>query len=365
MNGQERISPRQFTAAVFVSALSPLIRRFPRALAAHAGHSAYLAIAFSAVPAAAAIAAAFALFRRQPEGSGLSDVFTSILGRTAGRLLTGLYGLWFVFYAGFLLRSGTDRFLTTVYTGARPWVFIAVMALLCGLAALRDLPPLARTAMLFRPVLLAVLALAAALAAKDLDPALLLPVTKADLRPNAAAAAECANILSVAFFFGFFGRRLDRRLTLRDVAPRFAALLGVITLMTVGCIGMFGAELTAQMRFPFFMLVRDLSVLGALERLEPVVVALWVFSDFVFISLLLLLAAGTLRDSCAPARAEAPGRWLPLLCTAAAVGVALALPASEPDIFWISERLVPLLSALFAFGPLPPLLLIGALRKKL
>ena len=295
MNGSDRISPRQFAAAAFVSALSPLIRRFPRALCARAGHSAWLAVGLSALPAAAAVGAAFWLLRRQPEGSGLADVFSSLLGRTVGRLLTGLYGLWFVFYAGFLLRSGADRFLTAVYAGAKPWVFVGVMALLCGLAALHRLAPLARAAMLFRPVLLAVLLLVALLTAKDLDLSLLLPVTKADPRAVAVSALEIANLLSIGFFLGFCADRLERPLRARDFAPWLAALLGVIALMTVGCIGMFGAELTAKMRFPYFMLVRDLTVLGALERLEPVVIAFWVFSDFIFISLLLLLAAEVFR----------------------------------------------------------------------
>ena len=50
MTQQDRLSPRQFVAAVFLSALSLLIRRFPRSLAARAGRGALLAVPLSALP---------------------------------------------------------------------------------------------------------------------------------------------------------------------------------------------------------------------------------------------------------------------------------------------------------------------------
>ena len=352
------VSPRQFTAAGFVAALSLLIRRFPRALAAAAGRSAAAAVPLSILPLAAALAAAWLLLRRR----GARDVpslLTGLLGAAAGRLVTGLYGLWFLLYTGFLLRSGAERFLTTVYPGAQPWVFVCTMALLCGVAAAGPLKALGRASMLFRPLLLALVVLVAALTAKDLDLTLLLPLRPADAPSVALAALEIANLLSVGVFLGFGGSALSEPLRLRRVVPWLAVLLGVIAAMTVGCLGMFGPELTAKMTYPYFMLVRDLTVLGALERLEPVVVAFWFFSDFILISLLLHLAAGNLRF----ALRLRPGRWLAALIAAAAAAAALALPGGLDAQRALSDRIVPLVCAALAFGPLP-LLLPLALRRK-
>ena len=356
----DRVSPRQFVASAFVSALSLLIRRFPRSLAARAGRGALLAVPLSALPMLAALAAAWLLFRKRPAGSGPSDVFAAYFGQLPGRALTGLYGLWFVSYAGFLLRSGAERMLTTVYTGTQPWVFVCIMAPICALAAAGRLLPLTRTAMLLRPLMLAMILGIALLTAKDLDLSLLLPLRAVDAGDVAVSALEIANLLSIGFFLGFFADRLERPLRPKDYAPWLTALLGVIGLMTAGCLGMFGSELTAKMRFPYFMLVRDLTVLGALERVEPVVIALWVFSDFVLISLLLRLAAGNLRS----ALGLRVGRVVPMICGAAAVAAALLLPGGLDAQRMLSERVVPLLSAVLAFGPFPVLLAVGALRKK-
>ena len=361
MKQTDRITPRQFSAAVFVSALSPLIRRFPRVLAARAGHGAWCAVPLSLLPMLLLLAAAFLLFRKRPAGAGLADVFTELLGPGIGRALTGLYGAWFLFYAAFLLRSDADRFITTVYNGAAPALFVAAMALLCLPAAAGGLLPLGRAAMLLTPLMLAPVLLIALLTAKDLDLSLLLPLRGLAPLSVGAAAAELSNCLSLAFCFGFFGDGLSRRIRPRDVWPWLLAFLGSIALMTVGCLGVFGAELTAKMRFPYFMLARDLSILGALERAEPVVIALWVFPDFLLISLLLALGAKCLCR----ALGTPPRRIFAPACAAAAAAAALALPGDITAFRALSETLIPLLSAAFGFGPLPLLLLLCRARKRL
>ena len=360
MTHRDAISPRQFLAAAFVSALSLLIRRFPRALAARAGRAAVLAVPLSVLPMLALLAGLRLLFRRRAP-VGLAALSAELLGVRAGRLFTGLYGLWAAAYAAFMLRFGAERFLTAVYPGAQPWVFVGVMALICAVAAAGRLAPLARTAMLFRPLLLGLILVVALLTAKDVDLSLLLPLRTTQPLNVARAALEISNLLSVLFLFSFFGGQLERPLRPRDAAPWLAALLGVIALMTVGCLGMFGPALTAKLRYPYFMLVRDLTVLGALERIEPLVVALWVFTDFVLISLLLRIAEGNLRF-CLGLHPTA-GRYLAPICAAASAVAALALPGSMAAQQLLSERLVPLLSALLGFGPLP-LLLFAAQRRR-
>ena len=45
----DKLTQRQFAALAFVAALSPLVRRFPRTLAALAGRGALIAVALSAL----------------------------------------------------------------------------------------------------------------------------------------------------------------------------------------------------------------------------------------------------------------------------------------------------------------------------
>ena len=373
MTQKDSISPRQVVALAFVSVLSPLIRRFPRVLAATAGRTAWLSPILAAAPLTAWLVLGFLLFRRRAVPTGCGELLEDVLGKIPGAAVTLLYTIWLLFYAGFLLRSGAWRFISTVYPGAEPWIFIAVSALVCGIAALGSLRAVARAAMIFCPLLIAVFAAVLLLTVKDIDFTELLPVTAADLLPNGYAALETVNMISVAAYPVFLGNRVTGRLRGRDLAPWGAVLLLIIAAMTVSSIGMFGPELTAKLTYPFFMLVRDVSILGSLERAEPVVIALWVFSDFILVSVLLQIAGKNLRKCFGCAETGAPrrfsdfsrGRWMLLLCVVLIAAAGLLAAPDVQTFELLSETVVPLGNALFVFVLPLPVLVIGLIRGKI
>lgn len=361
MKTKDAVTPRQLTALAFVSVFSPLIRRFPRTLAATGGRSSWIAIPMAALFLIPIFLLMCLLLRSRP-GASFSALLTDALGVFLGRVVTALYALWLLFYTGFLLESGAIRFLSTVYQGAHPWIFILCMALACAAGAAGPVRAIARSAMLLRPLMAAIPALIVLLTLKDADVRLLLPVIAADLMPDAFAALKVVNLLGVAFYLSFFGERVEGPFRLRNSVGWAAALLALVGLMTLGCLSMFGPELTAKMTYPFFMLARDVTVLGALERIEPVIIAVWVFADFIFLSVLLRVAAQTLRFSLSGD--NAPPRWLPPLCALCAAGTAFLLPENLTGFYRISEFVVPIVSASMVFGVPLLTLIAGKLRKK-
>ena len=58
-----------------------------------------------------------------------------------------------MFYAGFVLRAGADRFVSAVYPESEPWIFMAVMLALAVRAGLGSLRTLGRCAAVTAPVL--------------------------------------------------------------------------------------------------------------------------------------------------------------------------------------------------------------------
>lgn len=362
----DSISRRQAVAIGFVALLSPLIRRFPRTMAEQIGRSAYLSVLFSVIPLTLMFLLYRWIFSRQKAGTGLADIFCLSFGKGVGRAVCILYALWFSFYAGFLLRSGADRFIITVFHGASAWIFIISMLLLCLPAALGQVRYLGRSAMIFRPLMAAVLLLITVSGFLSIDLSPLLPVTASDLLPNAYGALETANVLAVVFYLAFLRRNIEGKFRCRDYLGWGICLLLILFLITTACIGMFGAHLTGKLTFPFFMLVRDVGALGSLERIEPMVIAIWVFSDFVIISLLLYLAGTLLGFGFGMPNSGKPGRqWLTAAGAAASCVTALFCAKSLAAFRFLSEDLVPLLNAVFVFAIPLICAVTGKVRKKL
>ena len=140
------ISRRQLSILLFVSALSPLIRQMPGMAVQSAGGAVWLSALLALVPLPLAGLLLGRLTRKRLPGEGLGGALRRVFGRFGGTAAVLLYTVWTVFYAGFVLRAGADRFVTAVYPGSRPWLFMAVMAALCVPACLGRLKTLWRCA---------------------------------------------------------------------------------------------------------------------------------------------------------------------------------------------------------------------------
>lgn len=369
MDSREKISCRQFLALAFVALLSPIVRRMPRSLVMYSGGASWLAVPIAALPCIGVFLLIFACLKRR---RGLDQLIEDSLGKVIGRVLVGAVSLWLVFYCGFLLHSSAHRVVSTVYSDSSPTIFILLMALLCLLAAMGPFCALGRSAMLFRPLLLGVLAVVCVFAFGDCRFQGVLNVTREDLLPGVKSGAVVLNTLSLAAYLCFAARRAEGEIKRGTVCLWCAVLLVIVELMCLGCLGVFGTELTLKLNYPFFMLVRDISIFDSLARMEALVVAVWMVADFQLIGLMLRIASDCLRR-CFGQEAEnsgsllslRQGRWLTPACTLAAAAVALCIPRDILSLGQISEKLVPIVNAGVIFALIPLALLIGRLRQKI
>ena len=119
---------------------------------------------------------------------------------------------------------------------------------------------------------------------------------------------------------------------------------------------MLGAALTVRLSQPFFILLRNLRISHALERIEALVTAVWVLPDFLMLALLLSLTREAL--SAALGRKKPLPAWL---AGAAALIVAAALSKTAFGLKVWSETVIPLISPFFALG-VPAAIWIGRKR---
>ena len=119
----------------------------------------------------------------------------------------------------------------------------------------------------------------------------------------------------------------------------FALVLGLLSAELIGC---FGSALTARLAWPFFSLVRNLVFFRSIERIEALVVALWVFPDFLIVALFL-------RQGARCVTASLGARWGTLrafpaalgLCALAALVFALTAAPDGETLQRLSRTLIP------------------------
>lgn len=375
MNNDFRFERNQLLALAAVILLSPALRLFPSVSAELAGRGAWLSAlcAFFPLGLYAVFLSRFMACRE--EGEGLGELLLRCTHPRAGRWVLAFLGAGLTLYAAFVLRSGADRFITTVYPDSSPEVFELVMGALALTAALGSARAMARVAKMVLPFVAGVVAVILFAALFRVETANLLPLGRRDVLPVLEGAIPAVDVgaavlVLVCFAEGSVTPEGGRTRSWLWWTGGACAFLCLVSLCVVGS---FGAELAARLTRPFFSLVRNLVFFGTVERVEALVVSLWVFPDFLLCSLLLYAAQLCLRlcmGRDGAYRGErlgdvSRGRYIIWLCATAAVILSLFIGADGAGLRLWSERIIPAVNLFVAFVLLPALFAVGKIRRRI
>lgn len=366
------ISRRQTLTLAFLAMLSPYLRLLPGRVTELSGRAAWLC-PLAAFPALAVLVWLLdrALQGAQP-GEGMAGQILRVCGKGVGGGMLLAWTGWILFHAGFLLRSGADRFIATIFPDSEPWLFIAVMVLLTLLAAMGTVKALARATEIFYPLMVIVLLVVIAFALPNIHWDYLLPVTARDTVPILKGALVSMNSMCLALLYAAFLRGHEdtdaswSRSFIKWLVP--VCLLG--TAVCVVTIGVFGAVTTGQLAYPFFIMVRDVSVFNTVERIEALVVGLWLLPDFVLVTVEVLIASENLMLLFGGEKQEGRavywtggGKYV-WLCTAAAAVSAVLIAHDTQELDLWSDTIMPAVNLTLAF--VVPLLVLAVekLRKQ-
>lgn len=360
---ERTVTRNQLLALSTVTLLAPALRLYPSSTAELAGGGAW----FCAVPAFFLLLpylwVMLRFYRCAGEGEGLPELLLRAYGRIGGPAVLALTVAWLLLYCGFVLRSGADRFQSTVYPRTEAPFFVLSMGLVGTVAALCSLPGLCRVAKLVLPVVLGVLVLCLLSALPFLDGRMLTPVSRQEIHATLIGTLPTLDILGWAVACAGFALPVLRRQggDLPATAGWMGGVCALLSALGAVVVGFFGPTPAAKMSWPFFSLVRSLSFWGTVERAEALVVALWVFADFLTLGFL-LLAAGRCVGLLLGSKKRRP---LLLFCAGAAMAVGFFLAPDSGSLSRWSLLIIPGINLGFSFLLFPAAYVIGKLRRTL
>lgn len=375
MNNKVQFNLRQLLSVSTVFLLAPALRLIPSATADLARRAAWLT-----VPVALPLVFLYMFFLRcfltaRKENEGLGHLILRSLGKPAGTVFLFFFALWYLIYGGFMLRSGALRIITAIYPHSSPAFFIISMGLVCLCAALGSERTLVRTARIIQPFLLGMLLLVLLFSLFSVEKENLLPLTVFDCANCFKGSLASLGVCSISIYSCLFlnDLSLERKGTLRSLFIWAFFILSLLFCLVTAIQGSFGYELTAKLSQPFFSLVRNLVFFRSLERTEALVVSLWIFSDFILVSLCLYISQHLLRllfgfDSAYRGQQTfdlSKGRWIIWLCSFILMFLACVVAPDPASMTLWSRQIIPGINFLISLFLLPLIYLIGKVRKVL
>ena len=294
---KDKISLRQLLTLLAAALLSPAIQTLPGQSAALAGEAGWLSV-LPGLPVFLLLCLALvSLYRGSPPGQGLAGIVRATLGKWAGTAVLTAYLLWGVLLLGADARRYALRFLSTSYRNAPLPVFIAILLLATLWVGRGRLCAMARAGEVVFLALCTALGLALFFGLFQIRAEHFLPVWTEDIPAVATASLPVLGVLSYTVFAAFLGGDVEWKQGDRGKCIHWAVgICGVFTLLQITCLGSFGPALVRQMDAPFFMMVKGIGVQGAFERVESVIIALWILSDLSLLCLILFACRAIVHE---------------------------------------------------------------------
>jgi len=355
--------------------LSTTIRLLPRQAALSSGPYSWIAALLSFIPMALIFWLTDRAFRNAEDNDGLAQVFTRALGNTAGKIVVGLFSVWLILYLSVTMKTMADKYISSSYVGSSPVFFLVLIFVLAFIAVQGRFPVLPRCAEAFFPLIALVMLLIFAMGVRDIDTHNLPPMPLSGLPEMLSGIPTLVASQSVAVYLAFLEGNVIHKEKRRGTSFLFLVLMVIsIALLCLTSIGIFGSELTGRLSFPFFVMVRNLSVFNFMERIESAVIGLWVISDFILTAALIFIIVSNLRlcfgyggfmGEKAGFFCMKDGRWLNWAVGALVLGLSIFLFSNSFELADFFNTIVPAVNLGLVFAVLPLTLFIGLLRKKL
>ena len=362
MGNDDKITAHQLAVLAFIGLLSPVIRILPRLSVSLAGSASWLSV----VPGTAAgllyILFLKRAFKNKMPGEGLYHIIRRSAGAVGGGAAAVVSVLWLILYGGFITRAASERMLSAVYQSGTTPMFIAVILAVALVASSGTVRALVRTGEIVVLVILSALALVTLFSLKQVRAEFLLPVSFSDAGRIAAGALPVAEITGTGVFFYFLtGHVEDGENTAKSTARFFLLEMLCVFAVTLVTVGSFAPELVLKYQSPFFMVVRNITALGVIERVEALVIAMWILTDFMLLASVITVA-GEIMSTLFGTKST---RLFKILTAVACALTALFMVRDEFTLQMWSNFYIPGINIAFAFIFIPAMLLIGILRKKI
>ncbi len=217
--------------------------------------------------------------------------YSQTIAGKAGKLV-GILCILFIIHNTAISLAQFSLFLTTAIMPETPLLFFIVsLALVCAYAVRNGIEVISRTSELFLPIVILAIIMVSLLLIKDMNLKVLTPVMEKGIFPVLQGgfiyATRTPEVLGLAMLLPYLNERQKVK-TIFIVS--FALIAILFVLITIPILTVFGMEEASTRGFPFYGVIRQISVGDFLERIEIIHIGIWTLGNFIKVSLSYYLA---------------------------------------------------------------------------
>lgn len=251
-----------------------------------AGQAGWLSVFFS-IPVFIALLLILSGIYKNYTGMSFVDIIIEITGGIAGRVICLIYIVWIISKSSIYIRFLGERMVGTIYPNSSVMVFILAILLVTYYILRNGIEIVARMNELLIIIVVATYMITVVLLLPSIKIDNLTPITGKDVLPIMSGSIISTSLWSALMSILMFSDKITRMDRLLPLGIKACFSLTGLTFFTVLIpLGIYGDNLLQNISQPYFAAVRSISFLGFIEHIEAFIVSIWIFTDFIMISVM-------------------------------------------------------------------------------
>ena len=281
------IAPRQFYIMTFGLTIGTSILVIPSGLASTAREDAWIASLFS-LAVNLVMALLYIFIARLHPGKNIFEIHEAACGKWPGKIISLLYLFYFMILTGTLL-GDLGFFMSSEIMPETPIEAIQIIFLIAAvMSASMGIIALARVGELMFPWVLFLFLLLVLTLSPQIEWNHIKPILEDGFGPVLRAGLHSAmyqELIVLMTFLPLVGKRKGGEKALLWGAVTGGIVLSLIVLLSILVLGI---EQTENNTFPAYALAKTINIGNTLQRVEGILITLWILTFFIKISLLYL-----------------------------------------------------------------------------
>ena len=295
---EKKISLREAVTLYLLITISPTIMASTAYAAQQANQAAWLTPLVAVLPGLLLVWLMNKLFQKYPSSS-FDEMLYDICGVAVGKIILVLYGIWFLVLSAVYLRFYAERIQTSLLTETGIDFLLIIMLGLVWFALHKGVKTVGGFADLTFPIILLLLALLMVFALPKMRIENLYPITYLDAVPVLKGGLAPISVTGYLVCLLFIGNKIKNKSQMKKQGIIGILLLAAISILIIGIsVGTCGVSVTKRSPIPFFLAVKQIQILGILERFEPILIGVWIISDFLIIYLFIYCFLDVTKSVC-------------------------------------------------------------------
>lgn len=287
LSSREKISIRQAMIILLVILFAPTIRAIPSYTAAAAKQSAWLSpiiTLFITIPIIFIVNSIYKAYKNE----SFIEVIEDILGKIPGKAIAVFYIVQLTILVVANIRSYSEGLVSSIFPNVKLSVFSAVMLITVAMTIRKGIVVITRICEIINKITLPTFLIIAAFSFKNIKLERITPISHLDFFPLMKANISILAAWSHFLYLFLFGEYINNKEKLKKECTKTIILITILTMLAIALtIGLLGASTVELSPNAYILAVKQVSIFGAIERIEAAIISLLIFADYMIISILL------------------------------------------------------------------------------